>query len=142
MSHFHTSCILECTLGPAWCKVSKVTHRQEFISNWDVLFIMENFSVDFDFFFLKYCLKIISLDSRVVWHLFNFLSSWPHPGFGPDSTQVPTFLGVRTCFVLFACLERKAWGFPGGPLLLNPPGNAGDSGSTPGPGRPHLLRSS
>ena len=47
-----------------------------------------------------YCLSIISLDSRVVWHLFDFLPSWPHPGCGPDSTQVPTFLGVRICFVL------------------------------------------
>ena len=28
-------------------------------------------------------------------------------------------------------------GFPGGPVVENPPANAGDIGSIPGPGRPH-----
>ena len=27
------------------------------------------------------------------------------------------------------------WGFPGSPVVKNPPGNAGDTGSTPDPGR-------
>ena len=32
-------------------------------------------------------------------------------------------------------------GFPGGALVKNLPANAGDTGSSPGPGRSHVLRS-
>ena len=32
-------------------------------------------------------------------------------------------------------------GFPGGSVIKNPPANAGNTGSTPGLGRSHLLRS-
>ena len=32
-------------------------------------------------------------------------------------------------------------GFPGGAVVKNPPANAGDTGSSPGPGRSHTLRS-
>ena len=32
-------------------------------------------------------------------------------------------------------------GFPGGTVVKNPPANAGDTGSSPGPGRSHMLRS-
>ena len=32
--------------------------------------------------------------------------------------------------------------FPGGPVVKNPPSNAGDTGSIPGLGRPHMLRGS
>ena len=32
-------------------------------------------------------------------------------------------------------------GFPGGAVVKNPPANAGDTGSSPGPGRSHMLRS-
>ena len=38
----------------------------------------------------------------------------------------------------------KEWmkgGFPGGTVVKNPPANAGDTGSSPGPGRSHMLRS-
>ena len=31
-------------------------------------------------------------------------------------------------------------GFPGGAVVKNPPANAGDMGSSPGPGRSHMLR--
>ena len=30
--------------------------------------------------------------------------------------------------------------FPGGAMIKNPPANAGDTGSSPGPGRSHILR--
>ena len=33
------------------------------------------------------------------------------------------------------------WDFPGGTVVKNPPANAGDTGSSPGPGRSHILRS-
>ena len=32
-------------------------------------------------------------------------------------------------------------GFPGGAVVKNPPDNAGDMGSSPGPGRSHMPRS-
>ena len=32
-------------------------------------------------------------------------------------------------------------GFPGGAVVKNPPANAKDTGSSPGPGRSHMLRS-
>ena len=39
--------------------------------------------------------------------------------------------------------SRKIWvlDFPGGAMGKNPPANAGDIGSRPGPGRSHMLRS-
>ena len=33
---------------------------------------------------------------------------------------------------------RQTWDFPGGAVVKNPPANAGDMGSSPGPGRPHM----
>ncbi|KAJ8797884.1 hypothetical protein J1605_017086 [Eschrichtius robustus] len=38
--------------------------------------------------------------------------------------------------------NRQNKGFPGGAVIKNPPANAGDRGLSPGPGRPHMLRSS
>ena len=37
--------------------------------------------------------------------------------------------------------EREIRGFPGGAVVRNPPANAGDTGSCPGPGRSHMPRS-
>ena len=37
---------------------------------------------------------------------------------------------------------RVALGFPVGTVVKNPPANAGDMGSSPGPGRSHIPRSS
>ena len=33
------------------------------------------------------------------------------------------------------------WGFPAGAVVKNPPANAGDMGSSPGPGRSHMPQS-
>ena len=35
----------------------------------------------------------------------------------------------------------KGEGFPGGTVVKNPPASAGDTGSSPGPGRSHMPRS-
>ena len=41
-----------------------------------------------------------------------------------------------------ASLKISPWGFPGGSAVKsNPPADAGDSGSIPGPGRSHMPRS-
>ena len=37
--------------------------------------------------------------------------------------------------------DNDSWGFPGGAVVENLPANAGDTGSTPGPGRSHMPRS-
>ena len=37
--------------------------------------------------------------------------------------------------------KTRPWGFPGGAVVRNPPANAGDTGSCPGPGRFHRPRS-
>ena len=36
---------------------------------------------------------------------------------------------------------KKFLDFPGGAVVKNPPANAGDTGSSPGPGRSHVPRS-
>ena len=35
-------------------------------------------------------------------------------------------------------LKSKEWDFPGGTVVKNLPANAGDTGSSPGPGRSHM----
>ena len=40
-----------------------------------------------------------------------------------------------------AIRQGGTWGFPGGAAVKNPPADAGDTGSSPGPGRSHMLRS-
>ena len=39
------------------------------------------------------------------------------------------------------CLKAQFVGFPGGAVVKNRPANAGDTGSSPGLGRSHMLRS-
>ena len=38
-------------------------------------------------------------------------------------------------------LKKKFRDFPGGAVVKNPPANAGDTGSSPGPGRFHMPQS-
>ena len=38
--------------------------------------------------------------------------------------------------------EKKEGDFPGGTVVKNPPANAADTGSSPGPGRSHMQWSS
>ena len=37
--------------------------------------------------------------------------------------------------------KKEVRGFPGGAVVESLPANAGDAGSSPGPGRSHMLRS-
>ena len=39
-------------------------------------------------------------------------------------------------------IKNLSGDFPDGPVVKNPPANAGDTGSSPGPGRSHMPRSS
>ena len=38
-------------------------------------------------------------------------------------------------------VKNACAGFPGGAVVKNPPANAGDTGSSPGPGRSHMPQS-
>ena len=46
-------------------------------------------------------------------------------------------------YVITYLKNKNKWipGFPGGAVVKNPPANAGDTGSSPGPGRSHMPRS-
>ena len=49
---------------------------------------------------------------------------------------------VNECTTVKFCnLKTLLKGFPGGTVVKNPPANAGDMGSSPGPGRSHRLQS-
>ena len=45
------------------------------------------------------------------------------------------------CVMKYAMKNKKKRGFPGGTVVKNPASNAGDMGSSPGPGRSHMPRS-
>ena len=47
---------------------------------------------------------------------------------------------LRVCDIPPLCFKMAFPGFPGGAVVKNPPANAGDTGSSPGPGRfPHAV---
>ena len=43
--------------------------------------------------------------------------------------------------LVYPTFKNKFEDFPGGAVVKNPPANAGDMGSSPGPGRFHMPRS-
>ena len=47
----------------------------------------------------------------------------------------------KKMFNLASSKKNINQGFPGGAVVENPPANAGDAGSSPGPGRSHMPRS-
>ena len=49
---------------------------------------------------------------------------------------------VKNRIRIFITSDKKKYGgFPSGTVVKNPPASAGDTGSSPGPGRSHMLRS-
>ena len=57
-------------------------------------------------------------------------------------TRDVSIFRVDSVLVLSECkIIIMGSGFPGGAVVKNPPANAGDTGSSPGPGRSHMLRS-
>ena len=53
----------------------------------------------------------------------------------------PLLLTVWKTTLSWAAKKKKKGGFPGGTVVKNLPANAGDMGSSPGPGRPHMTQS-
>ena len=52
-----------------------------------------------------------------------------------------TLLMLLAILWIFYFIRLLSWDFPGGAVVENPPASAGDTGSSPGPGRSHMLRS-
>ena len=48
---------------------------------------------------------------------------------------------LKSFIMLYFTFKINGEGFLGGAVVKNPPANAGDTGSSPGPGRSHMLRS-
>ena len=57
------------------------------------------------------------------------------------SIYIMYHLSIYKTESLFCMLKPNPMGFPGGAVVRSPPANAGDTGSSPGPGRSHMLRS-
>ena len=58
----------------------------------------------------------------------------------PECSACPGWLHLLLAFAFLSCHKRtKLPDFPGGAVVENPPANAGDTGSSPGPGR-HICR--
>ena len=67
----------------------------------------------------------------------NMAPSWLQCG---DSAKVEPRMCERLHSWLCGCLllSFQVRDFPGGAVVKNPPANAGDMGSSPGPGRSHM----
>ena len=57
------------------------------------------------------------------------------------STQNETAVLIRRHMFIMSNQDRSRRDFPGGALVKNPPADAGGTGSIPGQGRSHMLRS-
>ena len=70
------------------------------------------------------------------------LISLQHPC--KEAANIPIFdrAGNKPRDVEELSQDHTARDFPGGPVVKNPPANAGDTGSIPGPGRSHIPQGS
>ena len=51
----------------------------------------------------------------------------------------PSILTLCNVTLQLLHLKGGVWDFPGGTVVKNPPASAGDTGSSPGQGRSHVL---
>ena len=62
-----------------------------------------------------------------------------HP-YNPYKYKENYFLSREKPITLLS-IKQNTGNFPGGAVVKNPPANAGDTGSSPDPGRSHMLQS-
>ena len=88
----------------------------------------------FHFFFLKhYCIPVLVFSINIWYVRFTLYNR--NAKLGTLQKHQPlqiTAWSLKTIVI---------WDFPGGAVVKNPPANAGDTGSSPGPGRSHMPRS-
>ena len=60
---------------------------------------------------------------------------------GPPGKSKGKNFEIRILYVGRLSFKYQGMGFPGGTVVKNPPANAGDMGSSAGPGRSHMPRS-
>ena len=67
----------------------------------------------------------------------------PLGGASKDSGKMAAWSNHHKIFSVPIVVTRmiKFWDFPCGTVVKNPPANAGDTGSSPGPGRSHMPQS-
>ena len=85
---------------------------------------------------MKVCLiKLNKLNLLTITISFHTLQPSHIKIFFQKAIQVYWFLKIKN-----SSYKNNAWDFPGGSVVKNPPANAGDTGSSPGPGRfPHAA---
>ena len=71
--------------------------------------------------------------------LFRMLLSRPSPI--PETEREKGLSKLRRETSFIPAVNHKLVGFPGGSVVKNPPANAGDTSSIPGPGRSHMPQS-
>ena len=67
------------------------------------------------------------------------MSTW---GFLLHCVRDSSHTQKHLCCFQFCFIKKTKQGFPGGAVVKNLPANTGDTGSSPGPGRSHMPRSS
>ena len=96
-----------------------------------------------------YLATICNLPLQALYFAFPLISSCTPPATSLSRRTIcfkaPYLLGL--CLVMShsepvsSLLKAVAGDFPGGAVVGNPPAKAGDTGSSPGPGRSHMPRS-
>ena len=68
-----------------------------------------------------------------------FISSTPDPPTPAPMQRHKSILIKHSVLYFFCSYKAQELGSPRGSVVKNPPANAGDTGSIPGPGRSHML---
>ena len=66
---------------------------------------------------------------------------WKQPRYPSVDEWINQLRYNKTMECYLALKRNELSGFPGGEVVKNPPANAEDTGSSPGRGRSHMLRS-
>ena len=78
-----------------------------------------------------------------MWHIhtMDYFPAMRKKGILPSVTVWMKLEGIMLSEISQTERQKLYEGFPGGTVVKNPPVNAGDTGSSPGPGRSRMPRS-